>query len=151
MIEEAKLNRALFWKIWWAEPRRAFFHKKLEPKPSRAEPSFGSDPTLLPILKSDVICGWPLIPHAIPFWNLVSYYIQPTLLVLSSDYSCTVHKRPIEIHSDVVGSKLNTQLFWCFHESLLCVCPKSFLRHLWDSLKILWVFSESSVKEIGNF
>ena len=34
-----------FWKAWRAEP--TFFAQKLEPKPSRAEPSFGSDPTLV--------------------------------------------------------------------------------------------------------
>ena len=57
IIEQAELNRAFlqdmvswaepsqaFWKTWRAEP--SFFAQKLEPKPSQAKPSFGSDPTL---------------------------------------------------------------------------------------------------------
>ena len=44
IIEQAELSRA-FWKAWRAEP--SFFPQKLEPKPSRTEPSFDSDPTLI--------------------------------------------------------------------------------------------------------
>ena len=55
MIEQAELNRAFFARYdepsflegmaSRAEP--SFFPQKLEPKPSQAKPSFGSDPTLL--------------------------------------------------------------------------------------------------------
>ena len=55
MIEQAELNRAFFarygepsrafLKAWRAEPSRAFFPKSSSQ--NRAEPSFGSDPTLI--------------------------------------------------------------------------------------------------------
>ena len=57
MMEQAELNRAFFQDLASrAEPsflegmasraKPTFFSQKLEPKPSRAKPSFGSDPTL---------------------------------------------------------------------------------------------------------
>ena len=87
MIEQAEPNRAFFCYIWQGEPcflegmasraELSFFSQKLEPKPSRAESSFGSDPTLLSRLN---LLGKVLIT------NLQIY--NSVFVVFSGMFSC---------------------------------------------------------------